>query len=281
MRFPRSYRSTLLVLAMAIFPGVIQAELSDSDKAKYAPVPYPDAVAQRKKLAISAKTRNVTFKILFTGLDEGIPRNYDLNSVMKQRYWKIKFSGEDKKLPLLFNSRKALKGALQSLSSNTPIKVYGKLVSSKKGKNKVCFVDVEAVEQVTSAVTKMGATLPKDAYKDVEPLRLEIRYADYIDKPVKIQGEFKGIRNAVANTLASAGLNGDDYFTLFIKGFGTPIIVSRHNAKCVEPIISANPGEILSIYGVLRVSELKDRRGTQKYIFLGADIVENKGPAPR
>ena len=273
----RYFSLTAAVSALLLLlPHYASAGLSDADKSKYnSTTSYADILVKRRKLAISVKTGRVTFKILFSSVLDNVPKTYSVSTVMSQRYWTIKFAGEDKALPLLFNSRfSALKSSLMSLSSGTLIKVYGKVSTAQQGKVRNYFVDVVDIEKVETAIVDKGADVDRGDYRSVAPMRLELRYPDYLGEKVKITSNYKGVRNAPPGELASVGISMDKYFVLAVDGFGVPMIVSRNNETCVEAIIAAKPGDRFTVYGAMETCEFRSGRVKKTFLYFGVALIE-------
>ena len=259
-----------------LLPHYVSAGLPDVEKSKYhSNLSYVDIIANRKKLAISVKTSRVTFKILFSSVVDNIPATYNVSTVMSQRYWTIKFSGENKTLPLLFNSRfSALKSTLMSFPNGTLIKVYGKVSVAQQGKIRNYFIDVVDIEQIESTIVDKGADVDRGDYRTVDPMRLELRYPDYLGEKVKMTRAYKGVRNVPPRELASVGISMDGYFMLVMDGLDVPMIVSRNNETCVEAIVASKPGDRFTVYGTMETCEFQAGRIKKKFLYFGVALIE-------
>lgn len=259
----------------------LSAGLSESDKKGYnKSLTYKQVVSQRKDLEISAKKRKVSFQILFGSLEEGVSTLFSNSKTISQRCWTVKFAGEDNLLPLIFNTRnQELKNALLALSPDTLIHVYGKLGSLKKKQKQYYYLEVLGFDMAKAKVDEeVSQAFSKKEYQEVEPRRIDICFADYVDKKVKFHGRFRGIRNDVPREMAVAGVKREKYFVLQIDGIITPIIVSRDNTTCIEPIITAKNGDELSVYATLRKVDNAAGRVSKVFYYLSAALVVNETP---
>ena len=266
----------LVFVLSFLLPRCASAGLSDAEKSKYtSTLSYVDIATKRKKLEISAKTNRVVFTILFASVVDSIPSAYKANTVMSQRYWAINFSGENRIFPLLFNSRfSALKSSLMSLPSGTLIKVYGKVSLAQQGKTRNYFIDVVDIEKIENAIADNGAAIDKGDYRSVAPVRLELRYPDYLGEKVKMTCAFNGIRNVPPRELASVGISMDKYFTLVLDGFGVPMVVARNNEACVDLLVSAKRGDQFTVYGSMAVCEFQAGHIKKTFLYFGVALIE-------
>jgi len=263
----------VLMAATSLFGG-----MSESEKKTYNRLTYQEVVAQRKTMEVSAKKRKVVFQILFNSTQEGVPVSFSNSKVLSQRYWLIKFAGEDSLLPVIFNTRnQELKRFLLASSPDTLCNVYGKLGAVKKKQKAYYYVDVTGVEAAKTEVED-ETVFKKEDYAEVEARRLDIRFADYEDKKVRFVAKFRGIRNLVPKEMASVGVKSEKYFMLQLDGFATPVIVARGNGTCVEPIISAKSGDKFGVYGTMRKLEDSSGRSTKTFYYLSAVAIVNETP---
>ena len=293
-------RKWLLAFCIASLSALTSLQVNATDnisqtaKAQYKEVTsYLDICKNPAKYAQKDESK-IKLRIVIKGREDTLPPKHD--DAFGKNFAQIIPDGDIPtsfaKVPIVYSSTagKKLRDEIINLDFNKPLILFAtlryKIWKDPKKKDsepeKLFIIVIEDIETPDLAVKENTDTLKEGDFIPTKAMKIDIQYDKFLGKKVAIQLHFKDIDNKISpDILKLTDITNETHFTILPSDtFHTTIISERENDKCVDPLLDAQPGDTMTISGILKkADDPTSQKHIPVYFFLALSIgVE---PAPK
>lgn len=253
-------------------------ELSESEKKKYLPDMTYQALAADPALYAGKDKCKRVFKAIYLSNAKELPAVY--KEILPKSLGVIQIEELNAKLPIFFSqSKEKLLEEIQSINGPKLITIYGTIASKAVRKSNIStplhqrqkaeekyYVMIDDISFETPVKASGNSKFNASEYLLVKYQRVDMQPMKFADKKIRFDFSFKEISNNIPPIIVKfAVLTPDSFFVILPQEKLTlPIIVSRENEFCIEPLSNSKAGTKLNLCGTVK-SVKEETKGTLSY----------------
>lgn len=250
-------------------------ELSESEKKKYLSDATYQALATDPALYSAKDKYKRVFKAIYVSNSKELPAVY--KDILPKSLGSIQIEEINAKLPIFFQqSKDKLRDEIVSLTGPKLITIYGTISSKAVRRSNIStplhqrqkseekyYLMIDDISYENPVKSTGNNKFDVSQYLLVKYQRIDMQPQRFVEKKIRFDISFKEISNNIHPVIIKyAGLTPENFFLLNPQEKLTlPIIISRENEFCIEPLSSSKPGLKLNICGTVK-SVKEETKGT-------------------